>query len=358
MKGYLLLEDGTTFEGTLIGDLKHAIGEVVFNTGMTGYQEILTDPSYYRQIVVMGYPMIGNYGIHPNDHQSNKSHLAGFIVQQLFCETTHPKASMRIDAYLKDQGVSCLTGIDTRQLIKKIRSQGTMKGKIISSLEALTFHLEDIKTTYFHAIAHDVSTSQIITLAEGTPRVAVIDFGVKKGILDALINSGCGVTLFPSRSLPSDILPYKPDRILLSNGPGNPEDMMEGIYCASYFSGKIPLYGICLGHQIIALAHGGQIDKLKYGHRGTNHPVKDLNLDSLSITSQNHSYHVPSHALPESFIMTHQNLNDQSVEGMQHTDLAITSIQFHPEAGPGPKDGHYFFEALLMPQMHQMEVSS
>ncbi len=347
MKGYLLLEDGTYFEGQLMGASIHALGEVVFNTGMTGYQEILTDPSYYKQIVVMAYPMMGNYGINLNDFQSDRAFVSGFVVSHLSGDYSNPEATQSLDQYLKAQGITCLTGVDTRALIKKIRTTGACMGKIVTSLDDAALHVFDIKTTQFHAIAHEVSTTEILEVAKGYPHVAVMDFGVKRGIIDSLVNKGCGVTVFPSRTLPSVIEAHQPDAVLLSNGPGNPEDMLEGIYCAKYFSGKLPLFGICLGHQIIALAHGAKTEKMKFGHRGTNHPIKDLARKTMSITSQNHGYHIVPESMPSALIKTQINLNDGTIEGIKHVDLPVVSVQYHPEAYPGPQDSHYFFDDLI-----------
>lgn len=347
MKGYLLLEDGTSYEGELIGSVAHAVGEVVFNTGMTGYQEILTDPSYYKQIVVMAYPLMGNYGINPNDFQSKQAYVSGFVVSHLSEDYSNAASDQSLDTYLKAQGIGCLTGVDTRALIKKIRTSGACRGKIITDPMDLAWHLEDLKTTQFYAIAHEVSTEKIQTLSVGYPHIALIDFGVKQGIVDALIQQGCGVTLLPSRTLPSTIEALKPDALLLSNGPGNPQEMLEGIFNVKYFSGKIPVFGICLGHQIIAIAHGAKAEKMSFGHRGTNHPIKDLIRKSISITSQNHGYHILPDSMPSDLIKTHINLNDQTIEGVKHVQLPIMSVQYHPEASPGPQDSNYFFEDLV-----------
>jgi carbamoyl-phosphate synthase small subunit len=358
MKGYLLLQDGTFFEGKLIGDLSHSVGEVVFNTGMTGYQEILTDPSYYKQIVVMSYPLMGNYGVNATDFQSEKSYVSGFIVSHLNEDYSNPHAVLSLEHYLKEQGVSCLTGVDTRALIKKIRTGGALLGKIITNIDDAHWHVEDLKNTLFYAIANDVSTKKITRVSEGYPEVALIDFGVKEGIVQSLVNKGCGVTLFPSRTLPQEIEAYKPDCLLLSNGPGNPQDMQEGIYNARYFAGKIPLFGICLGHQIIALAQGAKTEKMPFGHRGTNHPVKDLLNKSISITSQNHGYHIVPESLPAHLIKSHTNLNDQTIEGIKHTTLPVYSVQYHPEAYPGPSESSYFFDELIAMTATFVEVNS
>ncbi len=356
MKGYLLMQDGTYFEGVLIGDVKHALGEVVFNTGMTGYQEILTDPSYYKQIVVMAYPLMGNYGINPKDFQSKQSYVSGFVVSHLNEDYSNPDSDKSLDLYLKEQGVACLTGVDTRALIKKIRTGGALMGKIVLSLDDAQWHVDDLKTTQLYAIAHDVSTTEIVKVSEGFPHVALIDFGVKQGIVDSLVKKGCAVTLFPSRSLPETIEAHNPDAILLSNGPGNPQDMTEGIYNAQYFSGKLPVFGICLGHQMIALAHGAKTEKMAFGHRGTNHPVKDLMRKTMSITSQNHGYHIIPESMPLHLIKTHTNLNDATIEGIQHMSLPVYSVQYHPEAYPGPQDSQYFFDDLVAITLVQKEV--
>lgn len=358
MKGYLLLEDGTFFEGKLIGDLSHEIGEVVFNTGMTGYQEILTDPSYYKQILVMAYPLMGNYGINLTDFQSHKSYVSGFVVSELNEDYSNPLAVSSLSSYLKEQGISCLADVDTRALIKKIRRCGAMKGRIVTQLEESEFHIKEMHATAFYGLGHEISTPEIRKISSGYPEVAVIDFGVKKGIIDSLVKKGCGVTLFPSRTSPEIIHSHKPHCLLLSNGPGNPHDMQEGIYNALYFAGKIPLFGICLGHQIIALAHGAQVEKMTFGHRGTNHPVKDLIHNKITITSQNHGYHIIPESLPKTLIQTHSNLSDQTIEGIKHTKWPLCSVQYHPEAYPGPTDSHYFFDEIITVTRHFWEVDS
>ena len=307
MKGKLILEDGTIFEGKAFGYLGDSIGEVVFNTSMTGYQEVLTDPSYYGQIVTMTYPLVGNYGINLEDMESNKSHVKGFIVREKSNDPNNFRCEMDLDTYLKQNKVIGLEGIDTRALTKILRNNGTMKG--IITLENAS--LEDVKSN----------------------------------ILRSFVKRDCDITVFPATTKPEEILGINPDLIFLSNGPGDPEDLEDVIENIRELIGKKPIVGICLGHQLLALTLGGKTSKLKFGHRGGNHPVKDLEENKIFITSQNHGYYVSE--MPENMEVTHINLNDNTVEGMRHKELPIYSVQYHPEACPGPKDNDYIFDKFL-----------
>ncbi len=392
MKGKLILEDGTIFEGKAFGYLKDSVGEVVFNTSMTGYGEVLTDPSYYGQIVTMTYPLIGNYGINLEDVESKGVHVKGFIVREKSDTPNNFRCEMDIDTYLKQNKVIGLEGIDTRALTKILRNNGTMRGIITlenASLEDVKAKLESFSNTQ---AVKTVTRKEIERIEGNGPKVAVMDFGVKQNILRSFAARGCDVTVFPALTKPEEVLAINPDLIFLSNGPGDPEDLEEVIenikelvgkkpivgICLGHqllaltinpdliflsngpgdpedleevienikeLVGKKPIVGICLGHQLLALTLGGKTGKLKFGHRGGNHPVKDLEEGKVFITSQNHGYYVCE--MPENMEVTHINLNDNTVEGMRHKELPIYSVQYHPEACPGPKDSDYVFDKFL-----------
>lgn len=345
MKGKLILQDGTIFEGNAFGYLKDSIGEVVFNTSMIGYGEVLTDPSYYGQIVTMTYPLIGNYGINLEDVESKGVHVKGFIVREKSDNPNNFRCEMDLDTYLKQNKVIGLEGIDTRALTKILRNNGTMKGIITlesASLEDVAAKLDSFSNT---TAVKTVTRKEVEHINGDGPKVAVMDFGVKQNILRSFAKRGCDITVFPANSKPEEVLSINPDLIFLSNGPGDPEDLEDVIENIKELVGKKPIVGICLGHQLLALALGGQTSKLKFGHRGGNHPVKDLEQNKVFITSQNHGYYVSQ--MPESMKVTHVNLNDNTVEGMRHTQLPIYSVQYHPEACPGPQDNDYIFDKFL-----------
>ncbi len=345
MKGKLILQDGTIFEGNAFGYLKDSIGEVVFNTSMIGYGEVLTDPSYYGQIVTMTYPLIGNYGINLEDVESKGVHVKGFIVREKSDNPNNFRCEMDLDTYLKQNKVIGLEGIDTRALTKILRNNGTMKGIITlesASLEDVAAKLDSFSNT---TAVKTVTRKEVEHINGDGPKVAVMDFGVKQNILRSFAKRGCDITVFPANTKPEDVLSINPDLIFLSNGPGDPEDLEDVIENIKELVGKKPIVGICLGHQLLALALGGQTSKLKFGHRGGNHPVKDLEQNKVFITSQNHGYYVSQ--MPENMKVTHVNLNDNTVEGMRHTQLPIYSVQYHPEACPGPQDNDYIFDKFL-----------
>lgn len=345
MKGKLILQDGTIFEGNAFGYLKDSIGEVVFNTSMIGYGEVLTDPSYYGQIVTMTYPLIGNYGINLEDVESKGVHVKGFIVREKSDNPNNFRCEMDLDTYLKQNKVIGLEGIDTRALTKILRNNGTMKGIITlesASLEDVAAKLDSFSNT---TAVKTVTRKEVEHINGDGPKVAVMDFGVKQNILRSFAKRGCDITVFPANSKPEEVLSINPDLIFLSNGPGDPEDLEDVIENIKELVGKKPIVGICLGHQLLALALGGQTSKLKFGHRGGNHPVKDLEQNKVFITSQNHGYYVSQ--MPENMKVTHVNLNDNTVEGMRHTQLPIYSVQYHPEACPGPQDNDYIFDKFL-----------
>ena len=345
MKGKLILENGIIFEGNIFGYLEESVGEVVFNTGMTGYQEILTDPSYYGQIVTMTYPLIGNYGINLDDVESKKPMVKGFIVREKCDYPNNFRCEMELEGYFKQNKIIGLEGIDTRALTKILRKNGTMKGIIVTK-ELTKSEIEQKLTTFDNSDAVMKVTSKECYTIEGTGRhVAIMDFGIKENIIRSFKQRNCKLTIFPAWTKAEEILKVNPDLVFLSNGPGDPEDLQEVIKMLKQIIGKKPIVGICLGHQLLALALGGETEKLKFGHRGCNHPVKDIEGNKVYITSQNHGYYVS--ILPKDMVVTHVSINDGTVEGMKHKNLPIFSVQFHPEACPGPKDIDVIFDKFL-----------
>lgn len=345
MKGRLILEDGTIFEGKAFGYLEDGVGEVVFNTSMTGYQEILTDPSYYGQIVTITYPLIGNYGVNLEDKESDGVKVSGFVVREKSDLPSNFRCEMDIDTYLKQSKVIGLEGIDTRALTKILRNKGTMKGIITvehSKLSDVKGKLDEFDNTQAVRI---VSRKKIERIPGDGKKVAIMDFGVKTNILRNFKKRGCDITIFPAETKPDEVLQINPDLIFLSNGPGDPADLQDIVENVRQLIGKKPIVGICLGHQILAIALGGKTGKLKFGHRGGNHPVKDFEEGKIFITSQNHGYYVTD--VPEDMTVTQINLNDNTVEGMRHNTLPIYCVQYHPEANPGPFDSEYVFDKFL-----------
>lgn len=345
MEAKLILENGVIFYGRAFGHLKDSIGEVVFNTGMTGYQEILTDPSYYGQIVTMTYPLIGNYGINLDDMESKTPKVKGFIVREKCSNSSNFRSELELEDYLKQNKIIGLEGIDTRALTKILRNNGTMKG--IITLEDVNY--EDVKSkveAFSNRDAVKTVTVKEKYVIEGIGKhIAIMDFGIKQNIIRSFTKRNCKVTVFPYDAKAENVLSINPDLIFLSNGPGDPEDLTSVIENIKKLIGKKPIVGICLGHQLLALSLGGKTAKLKFGHRGCNHPVKDIEEKKVHITSQNHGYYVD--ILPENMEITHVSLNDGTIEGMKHKDLPIFSVQFHPEACPGPKDSDYIFDKFM-----------
>ncbi|MGL5258310.1 MAG: glutamine-hydrolyzing carbamoyl-phosphate synthase small subunit [Proteocatella sp.] len=347
MKAKLILENHMIFEGKAFGYLQECVGEVVFNTGMTGYQEVLTDPSYYGQIVTMTYPLIGNYGINLEDIESNSPKVRGFIVREKSNYPNNFRCELELDTYLDSNKILGLEGIDTRALTKVLRNSGTMKGIIV--LENSSYSEDDIDAKLASFSNKDavrtVSTKKVYNIKNKGKKVAVIDYGVKSNILRNFIKRGCDLTVFPCDAKAEEILAINPDLIFLSNGPGDPMDMADSIKEIKILVEHKPVVGICLGHQLLAIAFGGETGKLKFGHRGCNHPVKNLLLDRVHITSQNHGYYVTK--LPENFEVTHISMNDDTIEGMRCKTKPVFSVQFHPEASPGPVDSEYIFDEFL-----------
>lgn len=350
----LILEDGTVYKGTGFGAKGQAFGEVVFNTSMTGYQEILTDPSYKGQLITMTYPLIGNYGFNDHDVESCKPHANGLIVKELSQDWSNWRSTISPEDYFKKHNIIGIKDIDTRSLTKHIRNYGSMYGVISTDYcEPLTM-IRKLKLMSADKAepVKEVSTQAPYTIEGSGKKIAVIDFGVKTNIIRALNQRGCKVKVFPYNTAYHDIIAENPDGILLSNGPGDPEVLDGEISTIKRLIGFKPTLGICLGHQLLCLALGGKTYKLKYGHHGANHPVKDLKSGRVYITSQNHNYAVHKDC-PECMEITHINVNDGTVEGFRHKSLPVMGMQYHPEAAPGPQDSNYIFDDF----MKMLEVS-
>lgn len=342
----LTLEDGTRFVGQSFGAKTDMAGEVVFNTGMTGYQEVLTDPSYCGQIVTMTYPLIGNYGINGTDPESAKPQVSGFIVREVCEQPSNWRSQGALSEYLEQNGICGLSGIDTRALTRIIREKGTMRG-IITQDEPTAEQLEQMSSYVCELPVDTVTCDEKYQFCDGNLKVAVLDFGLKRNIIRSLKKRDCAVTVYPARTSADEILTGGYDGIMLTNGPGDPKDNTEVIGNLKQLIGKKPIFGICLGHQLIALATGADTEKLKYGHRGANHPVKDLSKDRVYITSQNHGYTIVENSLPKGVAVTHRNWNDGTIEGVRYDDCDMFTVQFHPEASPGPEDTAYLFDEFV-----------
>ena len=370
----LALADGTVFSGTSIGSAGHTVGEVVFNTALTGYQEILTDPSYCRQIVTLTYPHIGNYGVNAEDVEASQVHAAGLIIKDLPVRVSNFRQSQTLSEYLSAQGTVAIADIDTRRLTRVLRRTGAQNGCIATFAAGHQVSAEDIQAAVARAqaapsmagqdLAQVVSSSQPsewtqtewrLSRDDGTPgygtlinpkfHVVAYDFGVKYNILRMLAERGCRVTVVPAKTPAAEVLKYQPDGIFLSNGPGDPEPCDYAIAAAAeLIESGIPTFGICLGHQIMALASGARTFKMKFGHHGANHPVKDLDTGRVSITSQNHGFAVDADSLPDKLRPTHVSLFDGTLQGLARTDKPAFCFQGHPEASPGPHDIAYLFD--------------
>ncbi|HEY3452469.1 MAG TPA: glutamine-hydrolyzing carbamoyl-phosphate synthase small subunit [Myxococcales bacterium] len=362
--GVLVLEDGRSFAGQRFGARGDAGGEVVFNTAMTGYQEILGDPSYAGQIVVMTYPMIGNYGITPEDFESSRVYLSALVVKEPSRVASNWRHERTLDAFLADQRIPGLWGLDTRALVRHLRDRGAMRGIIAdasTSEASLVERARAVPSMAGQDLASAVSTRSRYEWTRprmrlddrGVParparfRVVVYDFGVKRNILRSLVDVGCRVTVVPASTSAAEVLALRPDGVVLSNGPGDPEPLREAVKNVRALLGQVPIFGICLGHQLLALAGGARTFKLKFGHHGANHPVLDQATGRVEITSQNHGFAVDPASLPAALEQTHRNLNDGTCAGLRFRDLPAFSVQYHPEAAPGPHDAHYLFERFV-----------
>ena len=359
----LALEDGTVFTGESFGATGEVDGEVCFNTSMTGYQEILTDPSYRGQIVTMTYPEIGNYGVNDEDLESAKPHLSGFIVRNASSIASNFRSGGKLDEYLTKHGVVGIAGIDTRALVRRIREHGALKGVLSSSdlddasligkaksspgLVGRDLVREVMPKTPVDWTERLSSWAKLRGSAAGATagrHVVALDYGMKWNIARHLCDQGCKVTVLPGTSTASDVLSQKPDGVFLSNGPGDPEPLDYAIGTIRELLGKTPIFGICLGHQLLSLACGAETFKLKFGHRGANQPVQNLVTGRVEITSQNHGFAVREDNLPSCLHVTHRNLNDDTIEGVRHVELPAFSVQYHPEASAGPHDSDYLFD--------------
>ncbi len=361
---YLVLEDGTIFEGISCGARGEAQGEIVFNTAMTGYQEILTDPSYRGQIVVMTYPLIGNTGINFEDIESHRPWVEGFVLREMASAPSNWRAKESLPAYLQRHGIPAIEGIDTRRLVKMIREGGAQRAFLTTQAadtETLRRRVREVPSIIGADLVRSVTCSSAYSFDEGGYvwpdgyikkekcrfKVVAIDYGVKRNILRSLVAAGAAVTVVPATASAEDILSLEPHGILLSNGPGDPEPLDYALATIRRLVAHVPIFGICLGHQLLALSLGAKTYKLKFGHHGANHPVKNLLTGEVEITSQNHGFAVDASTLPSGALLTHLNLNDGTVEGLAYPQLAAFSVQYHPESSPGPHDAHYLFQEFI-----------
>lgn len=345
----LVLEDGTIYKGYGFGANVEKAGEVVFNTGLTGYQETLSDPSYNGQIVTFTYPLIGNYGINRDDFETINPSIKGMITREICKKPSNFRKEFTLDEVLKDLNIPGISGIDTRSLTRKIRDKGTIKGVITDLCMDPNEVLERLRATQLPTDQiNQVSTKKSFSSSGRGNRVVLIDFGMKSGILRELNDRDCDVIVVPHNVEAKEILRLKPDGIMLSNGPGDPEDIPETIEMLKELIPHVPIFGICMGHQLIALASGAKTYKLKFGHRGANHPVKNLITGKIDITSQNHGYSVDIDSLKGTDLeLTHLSVNDKTCEGVRHKKYPVFSVQYHPEASPGPQDPNYLFDEFM-----------
>lgn len=366
MRALIGLEDGRIFEGESFGATGTCVGEICFNTSMTGYQEVLTDPSYRGQIVAMTYPLIGNYGTNDADAESRSPHVRGFVIEELSEVASNWRSENSLDEYLRKWNIPGVQGIDTRALTRHLRTLGAMKACLtteeIPATEAVRRAVEGegvIGMDYVREVTAPqpyqwdpqdelsapwaTASGRKIALPPIRHRIVAYDYGIKENILRRLRQNGFGVTVVPATATAEEVLQMKPDGIFLSNGPGDPSVLDYAHEAVRGLIGRTPIFGICLGHQMLGHAFGGRTFKLKFGHRGGNQPVKDLRTSKVAITSQNHGFAVDAGSLPNDVEVTHLNLNDGTVEGMRHRELPIFSVQYHPEAAPGPHDAGYFF---------------
>lgn len=349
MDRLLLLEDGTIFKGKGFGAPIEVTGEVVFTTGMTGYQETITDQSYNGQMIVFTYPLVGNYGINRDDFESIEPTCKGVIVKEHARVASNWRSQITLDEFLKRKNIPGISGIDTRQLTKLLREKGTIKGMITGANENLEHAFDQLRATVLptNQVAQ-VSTSRPYPSPGSGRNVVVIDFGLKHSILRELSNRNCNLTILPYNTTAQTILELDPDGVMLTNGPGDPKDVPEALEMIRGIQGKLPIFGICLGHQLISLANGADTFKLKFGHRGFNHPVREIATGRIDFTSQNHGYAVDEKSIDKNeLIVTHIELNDGTVEGIKHRHHPVFSVQFHPDAAPGPHDAGHLFDQFM-----------
>ncbi len=379
MQAVLALEDGRVFRGESYGAPVERVGEVVFNTSLTGYQEIFTDPSYAGQIVVLTNPHVGNYGTTPSDAEAAHPYIEGLVVREFSAVSSNWRSTEVTDEYLERNGVPVLADIDTRALVRHLRAYGVMRGILstrVSDVDALVVKVRAHRKMDGTDLASVVSTKQPYTWDHAEPRnatgdiyfhtgqertdnplhVVAYDFGIKQNILRMLARENCRVTVVPARTPAADVLAMEPDGVFFSNGPGDPEPLEYAQQNIRDLQGKRPLFGICLGHQLFGIALGGKTYKLKFGHHGGNHPIKNLDTGKVEITAQNHNYNVDPESLPDDVAVTHVNLNDNTLAGLKHTSDPMFSVQYHPEASPGPHDSHYLFRQFRK-MMEEWRVS-
>ncbi|KRL01526.1 carbamoyl phosphate synthase small subunit [Liquorilactobacillus capillatus] len=354
MKRYLLLEDGTIFEGEGFGAPSTTSGEVVFTTGMTGYQEAITDQSFSNQILVFTNPLIGNYGVNFDDYESIEPTCKGVICHEVARVSSSWRQQTSLPAFLEQMDIPGITGIDTRALTKKLRSRGTMKGSIVDAKSDLDHAFDQLNAMVInHNLVQQVSTSKPYPNPGDKRNVVVVDYGLKHSILRELAKRGCNTIVLPYTATAEDIFKLRPDGVLLSNGPGDPKSLPQAIEMVSEVEKKLPLFGICLGHQLFALANGADTYKMKFGHRGFNHPVKEVATGRICFTSQNHGFAVePASIDNQKLNVTYREINDDTVEGLRHKNYPAFSVQFHPDAAPGPHDAADLFDDF----MHMIDV--
>lgn len=348
MKGILYLEDGTVLKGRGFGKKGTAVGELVFNTSMTGYQEIVTDPSYAGQVINMTYPLIGNYGVNEKENESKKIYARGLIVKSICDNPSNYMSEETLNSMMERMNIVGIAGVDTRSITKLIRNSGTMKC-VVSNEDLTTEELQEyINKSNKINFVEEVSTKEIYKIEGNGHKVVLMDFGAKANIIENLQERNCDITVVPHNTSFEKIMELNPDGVMLSNGPGDPKDVLQTIEVVKKIVKCKPTFGICLGHQILALAFGGDTYKMKFGHRGGNHGVYDIERDRAYITSQNHGYAVKKESIEDKdLIVTHINLNDNTVEGIRHKILPVFSVQFHPEGAPGPIDSAYLFDNFI-----------
>ena len=349
MKRWLILEDGTHFVGEGFGATNSVVGELVFTTSMTGYQETITDQSFNGQIITFTYPMVGNYGVNRDDYESIAPTCKGVVVKEHARRGSNWRNQMTLDEFLKRKGIPGISGIDTRALTRKIRQHGTMKASIVDAAD-------DFNHAYDQLKAAVLLTNQVAQVSTAKPypspgtglNVVVIDFGLKHSIMREFSKRQCNLTVLPYNTSAKEILELSPDGVMLTNGPGDPKSVPEAIEMIQGIQGKVPIFGICLGHQLFSLANGADTFKMKFGHRGLNHPVREIATGRVDFTSQNHGYAVDANTIdPEKLIVTHVEINDGTIEGVRHRHYPAFSVQFHPDAAPGPHDALYLFDEFI-----------
>ncbi|MFD1421120.1 carbamoyl phosphate synthase small subunit [Lactiplantibacillus songbeiensis] len=347
MKRYLVLADGTIYPGTAFGASSVAVGELVFSTGMSGYQESITDQSYNGEILMFTYPLIGNYGINRDDHESITPTCKGVVVHELARRASNWRSEMSLDDYLKQNQIPGIADIDTRAVTKHIRTKGALKATIVDEVKPDT--VSQLQATVLNpAVVAESSTTNAYPNPATGPNVVVVDFGLKHSILRELAKRQCNVTVLPYNATAGQILALNPDGVMLTNGPGDPKDVPEALTMIREVEQQVPLFGICLGHQLFSLANGADTFKMKFGHRGFNHPVREIATGRIDFTSQNHGYAVDRESLAKTDLMiTHEEINDGTVEGVRHRNYPAFSVQYHPDAAPGPHDADHIFDEFI-----------